>query len=154
MLVAGIRDGNTYRRTITMNARNHRRTCGDSGGVDSHGRPCGSPPVRREQDIAGRCRHHGDADGEANRQERARSYARQETEKEARMAFNAALEAYANAEARVAKAALAARPAINDLAVAKEELEKARQTCEELGVWTVGVGFVAKRIVRSVGAGA
>lgn len=59
------------------------------------------------------------------------------------MAFNAALKAYANAEARVTKAALAARPAINDLAVAKEELEKARQTCEELDVWTVGVGFVA-----------
>ena len=58
-------------------------TCGDSGGVDVFGKPCGAYPVRREQETAGRCRHHGDAHGEADRQERARGYVQQETEKQA-----------------------------------------------------------------------
>lgn len=109
-------------------------TCGDTGGVDSVGRPCKNPPVHAVQEIEGRCRHHGDNDGEPFREARRRRYKRKEEEKRARATFKAAQAAYARAEARVAKAVLAARPAFDELAAAKETRDNARQTCKELGV--------------------
>lgn len=111
-------------------------TCGDSGGVDIFGKPCGAYPARHEQEIAGRCRHHGDADGEAYRRERSRGYAQRETVNHARAAFSAAHWAYVEARYRVARAMIATRPAIDDLAIKKGELEQARRRCSDLGVST------------------
>jgi uncharacterized membrane protein len=101
--------------------------------VDSDGRPCKNPPVQAVQEIDGRCRHHGDNDGEPSRKARGRSYKLREAKKQAWDTFKAAQKEYGKAQSRVAKEVLAARPAFDDLAIAKDRLEKARQTCEELG---------------------
>ncbi len=111
-------------------------TCGDNGGVDIYGSPCGNYPVARKQEIVGRCRFHGDEAGEPSRQRRKRRYAQQEAEKKARTTLSAAHWTYKRARKRAEKAILAAQPAINELAIAKRGLEQARERCTELGVST------------------
>ena len=112
--------------------------CGDSGGVDHSGKPCGSPPVRRVQDIAGRCRHHGDAAGEPRRQSLREKYTKERAQNEARTRFVAARTALHQARKRAASLILEARPIFDQLATATEEFEEADRVRRKLGVWRPG----------------
>ena len=109
-------------------------TCGENGGVDRHGKPCGSPPVRHVQDLDGRCRHHGDLGGEPRRQALAEAYARREAQEQARTRFRTAKTALFQARMRAARVILEARPVFDELATATEEFEEAHRVCKQHGV--------------------
>ena len=109
-------------------------TCGENGGVDRHGKPCGSPPVRHVQDIAGRCRHHGDLGGEPRRQDLREKYAKKNAQEQAQKRCRAAKAALRQARKRAARVILEARPVFDQLATATEEFEEAYRQCRKLGV--------------------
>ena len=103
-----------------------RTTCGDHGGVDYLGKPCENFPVRRVQEIPGRCRHHGDAAREPHRKRLARTYAGDKAHRRIRRRLSAAERAYRRAIEEAA-AVLAATPTLVALAAAKQELDEARE---------------------------
>lgn len=108
--------------------------CGDTGGMNHRGKPCGRPPARRVQDLAGRCHQHGDLAGEPHRKVLAEAYRKAEEGEGALEVFREARTVRDKARRRAEGVILEARPVFDELATATKQFEEAARVLKKLGM--------------------